>query len=223
MFNIKKYNTIIWDWNGTLLNDTIFCVNVINKILAKYKLKHIDIEFYRSAFGFPVKKYYKSLGFDFAKVSFEKIGTEFILHYNKEIDNCRLFDSARESLQFFAENSFTQYILSARQSNSLLEDVAHFGIENYFHSIIGLNDHYAHGKQYIGKRFINTHAINPEKVLFLGDTTHDFEVAQFLSVDCALISAGHNSPKRLKETGAAVFASLRDFLRACQKSLAILP
>ena len=59
-----KYKHIIWDWNGTLLDDTWLCVEGINNSLKKRSLQTITKEIYRKVFSFPVEDYYKRLGFD---------------------------------------------------------------------------------------------------------------------------------------------------------------
>jgi phosphoglycolate phosphatase len=41
----------------------------------------------------------------------------------------------------------------------------------------------------------------------IGDTVHDYEVAQAMGTDCILISSGHNSRERLENTGALVLDS----------------
>ena len=43
----KKYENIIWDWNGTLLDDADYCVICMNKVLSKRKIPQIDINEYR--------------------------------------------------------------------------------------------------------------------------------------------------------------------------------
>jgi phosphoglycolate phosphatase len=48
-------------------------------------------------------------------------------------------------------------------------------------------------------------------VLMIGDTIHDFEVANEVGADCVLISAGHQPYQKLKETGAKVFNTLSEF------------
>ena len=64
-----KYKHILWDWNGTLLDDRWLCVESINKILKKRKMPPILEKTYRKTFCFPVMKYYESLGFDFIVLS----------------------------------------------------------------------------------------------------------------------------------------------------------
>jgi len=55
--SIKRYKHIIWDWNGTLLDDVNIVVNVMNSLLERRSLPLIDIEKYKDIFTFPVKKY----------------------------------------------------------------------------------------------------------------------------------------------------------------------
>ena len=61
---MKDKLTIIWDWNGTLLDDVDIYVDTINVLLAKYKKKPISKEYYKKLFTFPVQNYYSKLGFD---------------------------------------------------------------------------------------------------------------------------------------------------------------
>ena len=69
--NILKYNHIIWDWNGTLLNDVELCASIMNNLLRNESLSEISLEKYREIFTFPVEEYYKLAGHNFERNSFE--------------------------------------------------------------------------------------------------------------------------------------------------------
>ena len=43
-----------------------------------------------------------------------------------------------------------------------------------------------------------------DKIILIGDTDHDYEVAQNLKIDCLLISHGHQSNKRLRDVSQNV-------------------
>lgn len=74
-----KYKYIVWDWNGTLLDDLDVCLKSINTILEKYKLPKLkSVKEYREKFVFPVINYYKAIGLDFSKYTFKIVGKEFI-------------------------------------------------------------------------------------------------------------------------------------------------
>ena len=53
---------ILWDWNGTLLDDVALCNDALNRLLARYGYpQHYDREGYRAVFGFPVQEYTLSI------------------------------------------------------------------------------------------------------------------------------------------------------------------
>ncbi|GAI63219.1 unnamed protein product [marine sediment metagenome] len=84
---IAKHKHIIWDWNGTLINDVWLVVEIMNKMLKKRNLSKIDSKKYREIFDFPVTKYYSKLGFDFSNESFEKLTVEFISEYYQRFND----------------------------------------------------------------------------------------------------------------------------------------
>ena len=69
MKNIKTKKSIIWDWNGTLLNDAELALFSINVMLKKRLLPTLSLPEYKQVFNFPVKDYYLRIGFDFEKES----------------------------------------------------------------------------------------------------------------------------------------------------------
>ncbi len=93
-----KIKHIVWDWNGTLLNDNWLSIKAINILLLKYGLPAVEKEKYLEFFTFPVINYYKKLGFDFEKIPFNIVGTEFIDEYTKRMYDAQLQDGARETV-----------------------------------------------------------------------------------------------------------------------------
>jgi len=81
---------ILWDWNGTLLDDAQYGVGIMNKILKEKNLPLLDLKRYRDIFDFPVRRYYDRLGFDFNKDDFETVGMQFIDAYYKNFQECKL-------------------------------------------------------------------------------------------------------------------------------------
>ncbi|MFW5756872.1 MAG: HAD family hydrolase, partial [Tangfeifania sp.] len=193
--------TIIWDWNGTLLNDLDLCIDSINALLEKRSLKLLDHVSYKEVFSFPVKNYYEVIGFDFSKEDFEIPAKEFIDLYDSSVKNCPLHFSAVEILEFFRQKEYPQFVLSAMKQPMLERTLKHNGIFHFFEGVAGLNDHYAASKVERGKELLREFGIDTKDAWMIGDTNHDFEVAQELGINCVLVADGHQSHKRLKETG----------------------
>ena len=199
-----KYTHIIWDWNGTLFNDVDWCVDVINTMLSKRRIKTLrDISEYRSVFRFPVIEYYRDVGFDFDIEPFDVLAEEYIeLYHTDKSGNCELFTNAEGVLDSINSMGITQVVLSASEKSNLLSQMSGFNIGSYFDEVLGLTDIYAKSKLDIGKDYMLRKNIG--KVLLIGDTKHDYEVAQALGADCVLISNGHQGRATLESCGVIV-------------------
>ncbi|MCE4566283.1 HAD family hydrolase [Maribellus sp. CM-23] len=204
--------SVIWDWNGTLLNDLDFCISTINQLLEKRGLNLLDHVQYKDVFSFPVKDYYTTIGFDFSKEDFSIPAREFIDLYNNGVKNCDLHSQTHAVLDFFKNSRKRQFVLSAMQQNMLHETLDHQNILNYFEGIAGLNDHYAASKIERGEQLIELYQIRKENAVMIGDTIHDYEVAEKLGITCILIANGHQSKERLESTGAFVADKLEDLM-----------
>ncbi len=209
MIELRNYKHIIWDWNGTLLDDAWLCVDVMNGMLTERNLPQKTLDEYKELFDFPVKDYYVKLGFDFEKEPFDEVGMEFIVRYNKRQCETALHPEVQEVLAGIATLGLTQHILSAREQNELIVETKSLGVFNYFDRIRGLDDHYAHGKTDIGLQLVNEIGAANKNILIIGDTRHDAEVASGIGIDCILISNGHQSEERLKELGVPIMESLK--------------
>jgi len=210
---LSKYKHIIWDWNGTLINDVWLVVRIMNKMLEKRNLPKIDSKKYREIFDFPVTKYYLKLGYDFSRESFEELTVEFISEYYQCFNECKLFDGVEEILKKISAMGISQSILSASKEDVLIEKIKYFGIDKYFYRIMGLENHYAESKIEKGKKWIAELNLNPQDVLLIGDTIHDYDVSKHMGCDCLLIANGHNSYGRLAKLGIDVIGTLKEMIK----------
>jgi phosphoglycolate phosphatase len=203
-----KYQHIIWDWNGTLLDDAWLCVEIMNGMLARRDLPPLSMERYERIFDFPVVDYYRTVGFDFAVEPFEQVSDEFMATYNRRVRECPLRAGARDVLLTGQQRGITQSILSAMYQDTLNVLLDHLALRGFFTSVTGLDNHHAAGKLALAQDWIATQTVPRTAILFVGDTVHDFEVAQALGVDCVVIHSGHHSRDRLAAAGVPVLDSL---------------
>ena len=216
-----KIKHIIWDWNGTLLDDCWLCVESINKSLLKRGLPLIDEEKYLDIFCFPVEDYYIKLGFDFEKEPFTVSGSEFIANYNARFHEPELHLGVVQLLNYVESAGLTQSILSAGKQEYVNDWITHHHLKKYFIKILGIDNHYASGKTVIGKNWVLEMEYDLEEVLMVGDTIHDLEVANAMGIKCVLIAQGHTNYSRLQETGAPVFNDLFEFRTYLQDLLPV--
>ena len=209
-----KYKYIVWDWNGTLFDDAHVCIDVMNGMLERRGLKELTPERYREIFTFPVEDYYKAAGWDFSREPFAELAVEYITEYLRRAADCGLRQGAEEVLEELRERGHIQLIVSASEAAALMEQVRSCGIEGYFEAVLGLGNVFAATKDGLAREYMRAGGIAPEEVAFIGDTTHDWQVAGAIGCDCILIEGGHMSSRRLSETGCKILPALDGLLEA---------
>ncbi len=199
---------VLWDWNGTLLNDVQIAVDVNNDIFPGFGIKPLkNVAEYHRVFCFPVREYYRALGV--TDDMFDDVANAWMRGYMEKSKACSLQPHAMEALEAFQQAGFGQAILSASKVENLHMQVAQYPIGHYFQAALGLSHIYATSKVDLAKCFLQDHGVDPKKAIFLGDTLHDAEVAQAIGCACLLIEGGHQSRPTLLEAGVPVFENLQ--------------
>ncbi len=210
---MSSFEAVIWDWNGTIMDDVAISVQAINAILTRYNMKNLAVDKYREIFRFPVSEYYTDLGFDFREGEFEKVGKEFIDEYEARWQTSPLQHGVQEVLEKFKALAVPQFVLSAASLEMLTRLINHYAVGSYFQHFTGLSNIYASGKLQIGKELIKTCNLNPERTLLVGDTSHDAEVAKSLGCHAILVARGHESASRLQKNGVPVVENATEILK----------
>jgi phosphoglycolate phosphatase len=204
---------VLWDWNGTLLDDVQYAVNVRNCVFPRFGLPRVeDIEAYHEQFTFPVRVYYERAGV--TEQNFVTVANAWMDEYVAGCHTVALFPDALTALDQFTENGYAQVVLSASKLDTLRNQLGQAGILERFDAVLGLSHIYATDKTEIAKEYFAGNAIDPANCVMLGDTVHDALVADSLGISCALIARGHMSRKRLEQTGRPVYASLTEAVEA---------
>lgn len=214
------YKHILWDWNGTLVNDMDLCVSVTNTLIQKRQGNLISREIYQREFTFPVLQFYEKIGFDFSTETYSDVAEEWILEYKRNFEACsKLNGNVIEVLEHVEGLGLRQSILSACEAELLNHSIRHLKLEKFFHQIHGTGDNHAHGKEDLAHSLIKEEHCSPEESILFGDTVHDYEVAQAVGIDCVLIANGHQHEDRLRKTGAPVIRDIShvpNFIKSLQ-------
>ena len=198
------YKTVVWDWNGTIVEDAWFFVELMNGYLKKQGLPSIDIASYRKNFCFPVIDYYRQLGFNITDEEFRDLGKQFISDYIEGCKRPKLYKGIVDLIRFNYDSGIVQCVLSAQRQDILRMLVGFYGLEKYFSAVIGLDNDYAYGKIDRAHDLSERLNLDPSSTLMIGDTNHDKDVADSLGWSCVLLSTGHQSTDRLLATSASI-------------------
>jgi len=194
----RNYQHVIWDWNGTLLNDVTLALGVMNELLEAHAYPRLSHEHYVRIFDFPVRDYYVTAGFDLDQHEFAGLSDRFCAEFEARLGSTELFADAISSLKRLA--SHDHFVLSNTEQLALNRMLDRFQLTDHFDAIFGLDTNHATGKVGAGHALMDHHQLDPARSVLVGDTTHDADVANALGIDCVLVSHGHNDRLRLEAT-----------------------
>ncbi len=209
---LTDYRHAVWDWNGTLLDDTWLCCESLNEMLRDAGRPLVDHVRYRQIFEFPVINVYRKVGFDADAASFHAISHRFMAAYEARKAECQLHPQSRELLAGLSKAGLTHSVLSAYELSLLLTTLRDYALAHHFIKTCGGSDIHAGSKAERARIHLHDLDLDPEHVVYVGDTAHDAEAAHAMGVDCVLVAHGHQHRDRLQGLGVRVVDDFADLL-----------
>ena len=206
-----KYTDVIWDYNGTIIDDVAAGIASVNKLLSDRGMKTIgSTGEYRSVFTFPVIDYYKKLGFDFEKESFDVISKQWVAEYCENFKSCTLRCDVVDTIEKISRLGIGQSVISASDDSMLKSQLASHGIIDLFGEVCGLDGIKAESKICVARAWRERHP--DARPVFVGDTLHDLDAAREIGADCVLICGGHQSEEILLSSSERVIRCASELL-----------
>ena len=194
---------ILWDWNGTLLDDTQAALDTLNIMLARRGAKPIAMDFYRDHFAFPCRPFYEQIGMHIRDDEWDALAQEY--HDLYAVQPKRLNAQAIAAVGRVKAAGAKQSIISALRQDLLDEATAAYGIAPYMECVYGVDN--LDGASKLDRALeLLTHLTETAQrgdtklsnVVLIGDALHDKEVADALGVRCVLCGQGSHAAWRLR-------------------------
>jgi phosphoglycolate phosphatase-like HAD superfamily hydrolase len=207
---------LVWDWNGTLLDDLALCVIATNACLAAVGGPQITAEDHRRDFRRPVVDYYSFvLGRPVDAEEFRRLDDAFHNAYRLGMATCTLTADALGAMAIW---DGSQSLLSMFFHDELRLEVARHGLAGRLSRVDGLPD--AVGGQRKAA-YLEAHLsaldIPAANVVMIGDSVDDGDAAAAVGAACVLYAGGFTHESHLHATGLPVASSLVEAVRLAAK------
>ena len=190
---LRNYKQVIFDWNGTLLDDVDCCYRTIVDLMVFYRMPPLSLDEYLAKFRFPVEEYYVEIGFDFSLHSFAELAEKWINLYRGNHKYMRLYPDIPVFLDDLAATGAKAHILTAAFEADVHQLTERYEIRHHFAHIYGQNNHHAISKMLRGRELLHQIDASVADLVLVGDTDHDAEVALELGIDAVLLDQGHQA------------------------------
>lgn len=199
---------VIWDWNGTLVDDHDIVIESVNAVMAAFDGPPVTSETYLDRYHRPVHRFYEYLlGTKITDDHWHRIDSIFNDHYHTRLDTVPLAAGAEQALASVAGLGHTQSLLSMWRHDLVIREASRHGIDGWFQRIEGNRTRSGDPKSVSLKLHLQALGLGPSDVTMIGDTLDDFDAATTIGARIILITGSQN-PDKLRATGAPVVNSL---------------
>lgn len=213
---------LVWDWNGTLLDDIAAVIEATNAAFAEIGLEQITLERYRELYCVPVPRFYERLmGRLPSDAEWLVMDAAFHKHYWARADACSLAAGAAELLAGRQQSGLTQSLLSLAPHEQLIPIVRRHGIVERFVRVDGRVGASTTGKaEHMVRHLAALEGVTPDRVVVIGDAVDDAAAADHVGAKAVLYTGGSHSRGSLQKAGVPVVDSLEEAVAVAEELVA---
>ncbi|MDN3297523.1 haloacid dehalogenase-like hydrolase [Streptomyces ficellus] len=220
----KRGTHLVWDWNGTLLDDIDAVIGATNAAFEEIGMEPITLARYRELYCVPVPLFYERLmGRLPTEAEWVVMDGAFHRHYWARAGACGLTAGAAELLATRQAAGFTQSLLSLAPHERLIPIVQRHGIEERFVRVDGRIGDSTAGKAAHMVRHLLALAgtvASPDRVVVIGDAADDAVAAAHVGAQAVLYTGGSHCRASLESVGVPVVDTLEEAVAVAEELVA---
>ncbi|MDD5390959.1 MAG: HAD-IA family hydrolase [Gallionellaceae bacterium] len=213
----KRFDLLIFDWDGTLMDSAGAIAACIQAACADMGLPVPTREEASHVIGLGLREALAHLFPDLPEAQHPLLADHYRHHFLSQDHEILLFEGARELIEELHDSGFQLAVATGKARRGLDRAFSHTGLEPYFHASRTADETFSKPHPAMIEELLGELMIAPERALMIGDTTHDLEMARNAGIDSLAAGYGAHPAEGLGELGAlkvcASFAELADWLR----------
>ncbi|WP_392670984.1 HAD family hydrolase [Streptomyces sp. LN785] len=215
----KHRTHLVWDWNGTLLDDNTAVIGATNAAFVEVGLEPITLEQYREMYCVPIPRFYERLmGRLPTEAEWERMDGIFHRYYAEQRVVCGLTTGAADLLAQWQLAGHSQSLLSMYVHEQLVPVVRGYGIERRFTRVDGRTGPSGGSKAlHMARHLAALDGISPERTVVIGDAVDDALAAAHVGAGAVLYTGGSHSRASLEAAGVPVVDSLSEAVELAEQ------
>ena len=209
---MKKYDTVIFDLDGTLTDPGEGITRSVEYALSKFGISVADRSELFSFIGPPLVDSFRNI----YKFSPED-ASRAVDYYRERYRDKGLFENTpyegiKELLSSLKSAGYKLLVATLKPTEFSVRILEHFGLAEYFDCIAGavLDNHTSETKAEIITKAVNATGSDLSRAVMIGDRHHDMEGARAHGIDAIGVLWGYGDEDELRTTGATYIAAKPD-------------
>ncbi len=195
----QRYELIVFDWDGTLMDSTGLIVQCVQQAARDLGLISPPDSAARHIIGLGLGDALRHALPDLPEDRYEKVVDRYRHHYLSRDHEVNLFDGAADLVKMLAEKGKLLGVATGKSRRGLDRALAHSGLGDYFGATRCADECHSKPHPQMLEELMAEFAVLPEQTLMIGDTTHDLLMAKNAGVAALGVSYGAHPRATLEE------------------------
>ena len=196
--------TIVYDWNGTLFDDTAIACRCFSIVVEDLGYPPISLDAFRQHFEVPFDRLYRGLGL--SETDIEKIGNALTGkshdYYEPLADKAPLREGVSDFLAYAKTNGFRQIILSNHMVDPINRQLNRLKITPFITEVLA---NASREKQFLDgskserlQHYLANNGLEPLQTIIVGDSPEETHIAHSLGLISVAVTGGYVTEPRLR-------------------------
>lgn len=214
----RRYDLIVFDWDGTVMDSTAVIVNSIKAACRDLDLAVPSEEAARHVIGMGLAQALRHAVPDAPEEKYPELVERYRHHYLGQDGAIPLFDGARETVDELHGKGYWLAVATGKSRAGLDRALQASGMGHYFHALRTADVTHSKPHPAMLLEIMDELGLEPARVLMVGDTTHDLQMALNAGVDALGMTHGAHPAEQLRALQPLAllndYAELREWLAA---------
>ena len=214
----KRYDLIVFDWDGTVMDSTAVIAGSIQAACRDFDLPVPSDEAARYVIGMGLVEALRHAVPDAHESKYESLAARYRYHFLAQDASIPLFAGARETIMELRGQGYWLAVATGKNRNGLNRALAMSELGEYFHATRTADQTFSKPHPAMLLELMDELGLSTERVLMVGDTTHDLQMAINAGVDAVGVTHGAHPMEQLRALNPRAlvddFIALRAWLKA---------
>ncbi len=195
---MKKYDLIVFDWDGTLMDSTGHIVNCMQQAIKQLSMPPLDDSAISHIIGLALAEAASTLYPDASEKVIQQLASTYKQVWLESSFDPKLFDNAFSLIKQLSEQELFLGVATGKSRRGLNKVLESTALSDFFHATRCADECHSKPHPQMLEELIDYFGVAPKATLMIGDTKYDLQMAHNAGADSLAISHGAHDAKLLQ-------------------------
>jgi phosphoglycolate phosphatase len=194
----KKYELIIFDWDGTIIDSQAHIISCMQKALADENLPIPQDDEISHVIGLSLDNVILSLIPELDRTAINRVSDNYRRHFFADTSQSVLFDGVAEIIQDLHASGYFLAVATGKGRRGLDLALKDTGLEPFFHITRCADETRSKPDPLMLDEILTDLDLVADRAIMVGDTSYDLDMASNIKMDSIAVTYGMHDVEHLK-------------------------